>query len=55
MWLYGEDDDHRRLITEAATTGRQRQSCLVQMQQCEDKSRDKSVLPTMARLLEKIL
>jgi hypothetical protein len=53
MWFYGRDDEHRRLISEAAKTGTQRQSCQVQMQQCEDKSRQKSVLPTMARLLEK--
>ena len=55
MWLYGRDDEHRRLISEAANTGSQQQNCQVQMQQCEDKSREKSVLPAMARLLEKFL
>lgn len=54
MWIYGEDGEHRRLITEAATTGRKRQSCWVQMQQCEDKSRDRSLLPIMATVLERL-
>ena len=52
MWLYGKDDEQRRLISVAAKTGTEGQSCQVQMQQCEDKSREKSVLPTVARLLE---
>lgn len=53
MWIYGQDGEHRRLITEATTTGRKRQSCWVQMQQCEDKSRDRSLLPIMATVLER--
>ncbi|PSN49103.1 hypothetical protein C0J52_13637 [Blattella germanica] len=55
LWLYGTDEEHRRLVMEAASTGREGHSCRMQMQQCEDKSRDRSALPFLATVLEQLV